>query len=290
MTELRQRMLEDMQLRGLSPRTQKAYVAVVRQLAEHYGKPPADIDEEELRRYFLYLKNEKKVSRSTCTQALCGIKFFYERTLRREWKTFDLVRPPKEKKLPVVLSVEEVAVILNLVRMWPYRVCLGTIYACGLRASEGISLEVGDIDGQRRMVHVRGGKGGKDRYVPLPERMLQELRGYWRTHRHPQWLFPSWRSNGAALHAADKPMHVNSVQRAFKAALQESGVGKMATVHTLRHSWATHMLEAGVNLRVIQVYLGHSSPKTTALYMHLTRPSEAIAVEAMEHIMEALPW
>ena len=184
MTPFRQRMIEDMQLRGLAPKTQKMYVAVVQQLAEHYGKPPDRIDEEELRQYFLYLKNERKVSRSASTVALCGIKFFYERTLGREWQTFDLVRAPREKKLPVVLSTSEVGRILSKLHRPHYRVCLGTVYACGLRLKEGTHLQVANIDSERMNLQVRYGKGGKDRHVPLPHKTLADLRAYWKTHRH----------------------------------------------------------------------------------------------------------
>jgi site-specific recombinase XerD len=280
-------MIEDMQLRGLSEKTQESYLRSVRQLAEHYHKAPDQISEEELRQYFLYLKNVRQVSHSSCTVALCGIKFFYERTLRREWPTLELVRSPREKKLPVVLSVEEVGQILGCVRRMKYRVCLGTLYSCGLRLKEGLHLQVGDIDSDRLQIHVRYGKGGKDRYVPLPERTLKMLRQYWVTHRHPEWLFPASNYKGWS---ATEPMNPSGVQKAFRAACQESGIQKHATVHTLRHSWATHMLEAGVNLRVIQAYLGHSSPNTTAIYTHLTRKAEVPAVAAINQVMDEIQW
>jgi integrase/recombinase XerD len=176
MTVLRQKMIEDMQLRGLAVRTQESYMQAVRQLAGHYHKSPDQISEEELRQYFLFLKNVRHVSRSTHTLALCAIKFFYEHTLKREWHTLDFARPAKEQKLPVVLSMQEVGQILNCIRFARYRVCLTTIYACGLRLLEGVSLQVKDIDGQRKMIHVRQGKGGKDRYVPLPDSVLIMLR------------------------------------------------------------------------------------------------------------------
>ncbi len=288
MTPLRQRMIEDMQLRGLSEKTQEAYVRAVRQLAEHYGKSPDRISEEELRQYFLYLKNVKHASRSACTIALCGIKFFYQYTLRRQWTTLDLVRPPREKKLPVVLSTAEVRRILGCLHHQRYRVCLSTIYSCGLRVREGVHLQVRDIDSDRMSVHVRHGKGAKDRYVPLPQCTLEMLRQYWCTHRHAMWLFPARTRAGVPPSTATKPMSVSGVQKAFKAALQESGVQKPATVHTLRHSYATHLLEAGVNLRLIQAYLGHSSPQTTAIYTHVTRKAEDLAAEAIDRVMETL--
>jgi site-specific recombinase XerD len=278
-------MIEDLQLRGLSKKTQDAYVRAVRQLAEHYGKSPDQITEEELRQYFLYLKNVKRASRSACTIALCGIKFFYQYTLKREWVTFELVRPPREKKLPVVLSVGQVRRILGCIHRQHYRVCLSTIYGCGLRLQEGVHLQVRDIDSERMVVHVRHGKGAKDRYVPLPESTLKLLRQYWCTHRHALWLFPARTRAGIPPSAATTPMTVSGVQKAFKAALQESGVQKPATVHTLRHSYATHLLEAGVNLRLIQAYLGHNSPQTTAIYTHVTRDGEALAAEAIDRVM-----
>jgi site-specific recombinase XerD len=285
MTPLRQRFIEDLQLRGLSARTQDSYVRVVRQLAEHYGKSPEVISEEELRQYLLYLKNEKHAARNTCTLALCSLKFFYQQTLKREWATLDFVRPAREKKLPVVLSVEEVRRLLSGVHQPRYRMCLSTIYACGLRLQEGVHLQVGDIDGERHLVHVRHGKGNKDRYVALPQRLLEQLRAYWRTHRHPTWLFPGAPRAGQLSLA---PMCESGVQRALQAALRESGLTKPATVHTLRHSYATHLLEAGVNLRVIQAYLGHASPTTTALYTHLTQKTEAHMVETIDRVLEAL--
>jgi len=274
-------MLEDMQLRGLARKTQEAYVCAVRQLAEYYRKSPADISEAELRQYFLYLKNEKQVSASGFTIALCGIKFFYEQTLRRTWAILDLARPTREQKLPVVLSREEVHRILGCVRRPRYQVCLSTIYGCGLRLQEGTHLQVRDMDSARMLVHVRHGKGAKDRYVPLPSALLPRLRQFWGTHRHPVWLFPSPQG------ARGQPMSESGVQRAFKAALRASGVAKAATVHTLRHSYATHLLEGGVNLRVIQAYLGHSSPQTTAHYTHLTRQTDRVASTALNQLFPA---
>jgi len=285
MTTLRQRYIEDLQLRGLSARTQDSYVRVVRQLAEHYGKSPEVISEEELRQYLLYLKNEKHAARNTCTLALCSLKLFYQQTLKREWPTLDFVRPAREKKLPVVLSVAEVRRLLSCVHQPRYRMCLSAIYACGLRLQEGVHLQVGDIDGERHLVHVRHGKGNKDRYVALPQRLLEQLRAYWRTHRHPTWLFPGAPRAGQLSPA---PMCESGVQRALQAARRESGLTKPATVHTLRHSYATHLLEAGVNLRVIQAYLGHASPTTTALYTHLTQKTEAYMVETIDRVLEAL--
>lgn len=288
MTPLQQRMRDDLQLRGLSARTQEMYVRAVHQLAAHYHKSPARITEEELRDYFLYLKNVKHYSRSASTIALCGIKFFYEHTLQRQWTTLTFVRPPREKKLPVILSAEEVRTLLANLKLLRYRVCLTTIYSCGLRLQEGTHLQVPDIDSARMFVHVRCGKGAKDRYVPLPQRTLELLRQYWKTHRHPVWLFPAPGRGSIGMSTASDPMPRSSVQDAFRAALKHSGIHKHASVHTLRHSYATHLLEAGVNLRLIQAYLGHNSPTTTALYTHLTVKADAMARNALQELMEAL--
>ena len=288
MTELRQRMIECLQLRGLSARTQESYVRAVRQLAEHYHKSPDLITEEELRQYFLYLKNVKHYSRSTATIAICGIKFFFERTQEKDWRTFSLVRPAPEKKLPVILSLAEVRQILSHIRLPRYKVCLTTIYSCGLRLQEGTNLRVADIDSARLMIHVRHGKGAKDRYVPLPKRTLQLLRQYWQQHHNPVLLFPAEGRNHIDLVRSTEPMSKSSVQDAFHAALQESGNNKRASVHTLRHSWATHLLEAGVNLRLIQEWLGHSSPATTSVYTHLTVKAEQLGAAAINQLMSDL--
>jgi len=293
MTALRQKMVEDMQLRGLSERTQETYLRVVRQLAEHYGRSPDQLSQEQLRQYFLYLKNDRQLSRSSCTQVLSALKFLYEQTLRRKWPVLDFIRPAPERKLPVILSVEEVRQILVRLRQPHYRVCLSTIYGCGLRLMEGVSLQVRDIDSGRRVLHVRGGKGNKDRYVPLPERVLEQLRGYWRQHRHPRWLFPRRQVTVKGLPpgtpAPDGPMDESGGGRAFRAALKESGISKPASVHTLRHSYATHLLEAGVNLRQIQLNLGHDSLATTAIYTHLTPQGAVQAMAIINQVMADLP-
>lgn len=178
--------------------------------------------------------------------------------------------------------------ILGRVRLPRYRVCLSTIYSCGLRLQEGTHVGVRDIDSARGMLHVRHGKGGKDRYVPLPERTLEMLREYWRTHRNRTWMFPSEGKDHIALSKSSEPMHKSSVQDAFRAALKETKINKPASVHTLRHSWATHLLEAGVNLRLIQEYLGHNSPQTTSIYTHLTARAEELGRTAINQIMSKL--
>lgn len=286
-TQLRNRMIEDMQLRGMSKKTQDSYVRSVRKLAEHYHKSPNLITEEELRQYFLYLTNVKKYARATVTIALCGIKFFYNYTSKRDWPSVKLIRPKREKKLPVILSVEEVRKIIGLIRMERYRACLSTIYACGLRLQEGIYLRIEDVDSARLLLHIHG-KGSKDRYVPLPPRTLELLREFWKTHRNPTWIFPSPGRCGLDMPINNEPLSRSSVQNAFRQARIEAGIHKRATVHTLRHSYATHLLEAGVNLRMIQEYLGHNTPTTTSVYTHLTDKAQSSASQTINRLMADL--
>ena len=288
MTPLRKRLIEDLQLKGMGERTQQMYVRAVRQLSEHYNKSPDKITEEELRDYFLYTKNIKKWARSTSTIAICGIKFFYENSLKRDWTTLTFVRAKREKKLPVILSKEEVRTILKNVRLLRYRVCLTTIYSCGLRLQEGTHLQVPDIDSDRGLIHVHCGKGAKDRYVPLPHRTLELLREQWKSHRNPVWIFPAPGRGGISMPTATEPMPRSSVQIVFKEALKKSGISKRASVHTLRHSYATHLLEAGVNLRLIQIWLGHNTPTTTSVYTHLTAKAQAMATESINDLMKDL--
>ncbi len=264
------------------------YVRAVRQLAEHFLKSPDQITEEELRQYFLSIKNVKHYSRSTSTIALCGMKFCFEHTLKRDWPTLTFVRAPRENKLPVLLSREEVQRVLQAVRLPKYRVCLTTISSCGLRLKEGTHLQISDIDSSRMIIHVHRGKGAKDRSVPLPHRTLELLRQYWKTHRNPVWLFPAPGRGGVGMSTANEPMPRRSVQQAFTLALKQSGVHKHASVHTLRHSYATHLLEAGGNLRVIQQSLGHHSPATTSIYTHLTVTAQAMAIDSINTLMQGL--
>lgn len=262
MTKLRQRMIQDMQLHGFAPKTQSSYVNAVKNLANYYGRSPDLLSEEDIRNFFLHMINEKKSARSTVIIHLSGIKFLFEKTLKRPWPVFKLLKPAKSKKLPVVLSYDEVRTVLGLIRSPVQEMALTMIYACGLRLSEGVHLKTGDVDTERMLVWVRNGKGGKDRSVPLPESLLAMLQRYWRKGRPEPWLFPSRRTNG--------PMSLGTLQRTFRDAVQQSSVTKPASVHTLRHSYATHLLERGVDLRVIQALLGHACPKTTAIYTHLT--------------------
>jgi site-specific recombinase XerD len=253
-------MKEDLQLAGYSLRTQKSYVDTVRVLANYYHRSPDLLTEDDIRRFFLYMINERKSSASSITVYLCGIKFFYETTLGRTWQIFDLIKPLRTKKLPVVLTAEEIQRILQGIEHPVYRMALTLIYACGLRNSEAVRLMVGDVDGKRRQLRVLG-KGSKYRYVHLPDRALELLRDYCRRQGiKAGYLFP------------EKGGHINGdvLQRAFKKALQASGVGKTATPHTLRHSYATHLLENGEDIRVIKELLGHNSIQTTEIYTHVT--------------------
>jgi site-specific recombinase XerD len=254
-------MKEDLQLAGYSSRTVASYISTVRVLANYYHRSPDLITEDEIRRFFLYMINERKSSASSITVYLCGIKFFYETTLKRTLPIFDLVRPLRTKKLPAVLSPEEVHLILTEIEHPIYRMALTIIYACGLRISEAARLTVGDIDGTRHLLRVKNGKGGKDRYVHLADRPLELLRDYCRRQViRSGFLFPQKKSYV-------KP---DTLERAFKEALRQSGVNKSATPHTLRHSFATHLLENGEDIRVIKELLGHSSIKTTAIYTQVT--------------------
>ena len=290
MTPLRHRMIHDLQLRGYSDRTVEAYTRAVRQLAQFYHASPDQLTEEQVRQYLIRLTTVQKVARGTHTIALCGIRFFYAQTLGRAWPVLDVARPKHTTKLPVVLSRGEVWRILADVRLAVYRVCLTTIYACGLRLTEGAQLQVPDIDGARKLLHIHG-KGGKDRYVPLPDATLQLLRDHWRTHRNPLWLFPtSTRSGVAPLNDPSVgPISRASLQSAFVRAVKQSKLRKRAHVHTLRHSYATHLLEAGVNLRLIQDSLGHTSPHTTAISTPLTRERRDAALEPINGLMVAMP-
>jgi site-specific recombinase XerD len=281
MLTLLDRMRQDMQLRGLATRTQQAYLEAVTGVATFCKRPPNALDtltEAELRQYFLHLVQERHVSRSTLLQRRSGLRFFVETTLHQTWPVLDLVRPAKRRTLPVVLSLAEVRTLLGLVRDLRVRMCLTTIYSCGLRLSEGTHLTTHDIDRTRMVIRIRRGKGGQDRYVPLAERVLTLLRAYWRAtaSRYPQlpgeqWLFPNRHATG--------PLGATTVQKTVIAVLRASGLQKHVSVHTLRHSYATHLLEPGVHLRAIQELLGHQSPSTTALYTHIT-PTVTSALHA----------
>ena len=289
MTPLRQRLVDDLTLRGYAQRTIATYVAAVARLSRFFRVAPDQLTEEQLRTYLVQLTTTR--SAATVAQALSALRFFYEQTLGRQWTILDLARPPRDKKLPTVLSREEVSRVLAAIEVPAYRVCATTIYTCGLRLLEALHLRVGDVDGARSLLHVHHGKGGMDRMVPVPAATLAVLRTHWRTHRHPAWLFPAppRRSQPGRDHHAGPPMHPTTLQRAFSHAVAASGVGKPAHIHTLRHSYATHLLEAGVSVFVIQQYLGHSSPSTTAIYAHVTRELREAALDPINSLTSGLP-
>jgi integrase/recombinase XerD len=285
-TALRRKMHQDLQLAGLSDRTQEAYVRAVRQLADYFHTPPDRLTEPQLRDYLLHLKNHRRFASASLMVAYCGIKFFYSHTAPRDWATLRQLRVRRVKALPDVLSVQEVRQLIDAVRTLRIRTYFWTVYSLGLRLEEGLHLQVGDIDSARMMVHVHRGKGAKDRYVPLPSRTLTMLREYWVTHRHRIWLFPASGRDPRQAALADGPMERWTVQRAMRRVVHELRFQKAISMHTLRHSYATHLLEAGVNLRLIQQYLGHSSLRTTMVYLHLTTVSQEQAVAAINQLME----
>jgi site-specific recombinase XerD len=284
-----QRYIEDLQLKGLSQKTIDMYTRAVRQLTKHYRRSPDLISDEDLRQYFLYNNNVRKWSRVASTISLCGIKYFYTLTLKRDWTSLKFIRPKKEKKLPAVLSRKEVKTILDLVEFPHHRACLKVIYSLGLRIGEGTGLKVPDIDSQRMFVHIHMAKGNKDRYIPLPKRTLEILRAFYRMHRNPVWIFPApGRGAHNLMPTADYPIPISSIQIAFRDAVKAAGIHKKVSVRHLRHSYATHLLEAGVNPRYVQQYLGHSDPKTTMVYTQLIKQDLAEPTRILNEVMRNL--
>ena len=235
LSPLRERMINDMQLHSFSQRTQQSYMRSVEGLTRYFMRSPDQLSEEDLRQYFVHLTCERKLARPTVTIALSGIKFFYEKTLKRDWSLTGVPTPKREKKVPVVLTHEQVRAILSRVRTVRHRACLSLIYTCGLRLSEACEVKVTDIDRVRGLLHVRG-KGSKERYVPLPEAILPLLEGCWRSHRNRTWLFPWVGRGGRGRQKCTTEQHVpiKSVQQAFRMAYHESGVTKKVSVHSLR--------------------------------------------------------
>ena len=276
MTPLRQRMIEDMKLRNLSPRTIEVYVMRVAGFARYFGRSPAALGREEIRSYLLHLIQEKKVSWSVYNQTVAALKFVYEVTLNREGVMVRVRCPKQPKKLPTVLSLDETARFFAAILSVKHRAILMTAYAAGLRLSEVVGLRIEDIDSQRMVIRVRQGKGRKDRNVMLSPRLLALLREYWKAAKPADWLFPG---DIPGNHITDGSVHRICVQAA-----RAAGLGKHVTVHTLRHSFATHLLEAGTNIRTIQMLLGHRNLKTTAIYTHVS----PTAVEATQSPLEQL--
>jgi site-specific recombinase XerD len=234
----------------------------MRNVTIHFGKSPAELGQEEIRRYLLHLIEERKASQSVISQSYSALKFFFEKTIQRPWNLLKIPRSKRAKKLPSVLSKQEVGSILSATRNLKHRAILMTIYAAGLRVGEATRLKVSDIDSARMMLRVHEGKGLKDRYTLLGERNLEVLRLYYKAYRPLEWLFPG--------KTPSEPLSISSVQRVFKASLDRAGIRKKASVHTLRHCFATHLLESGTDLYYIQRLLGHGSIRTTSVYLHIT--------------------
>ena len=261
MTPLRQRMLEDLQIRHYSPITIRVYLHAVAEFARYFGTSPDRLRAEHIRQYQLFLIKEKKASQSTLVQTVCALRFLYTHTLDRKVAIERIPFPRREKKLPLILSREEVKTLLEAPKSLRHRTQLALLYGSGLRVSEVIQLRVDDIDSARRVVHVRQGKGRKDRQTLLSAKLLDLLRCYWRSHKPTGWLFPSADST--------RPISPKAVFLACRHAAQRAGISKPVHPHSLRHAFATHLLESGTNLRTIQILLGHANLETTARYLHV---------------------
>ncbi|HXJ95610.1 MAG TPA: tyrosine-type recombinase/integrase [Terriglobia bacterium] len=262
MTPLRQRMVEDMQVRNLSPHTQKCYVQQVSRFARHFKKSPETLGPEEIRSYQVYLTNEKRLAPGSILIAVAALRFLYKVTLHRDWTLEDVIPTPKKpQKLPVVLSPEEVRHFLSCVASPKHRTILTTCYAAGLRISEAVRLKPTEIDSQRMVIRVEQGKGQKDRYVMLSPRLLEILRNWWRLEKPKPWLFPS---NIPGRHITRF-----AVEDACQEARRVSGISKPVSPHSMRHAFAVHLLEHGIDVRRIQLLLGHRSLATTARYLKI---------------------
>jgi site-specific recombinase XerD len=288
MKDYYQQSMRALQLAGMSKSTQKVYTRSVRMLVDFFGKTPDLITEKELQDYFLRRKNVDKWSTATLRICYSGIKFFFINVLKRDWHTLSLINAKREQRLPAVLNLNEIQAILAHVRTPQNKAYLTAVYTCGLRLNEALNLQVADIDSQRMRIHVHRGKGAKDRYVPLPHKTLHILREYWTTHRNPKLIFPKLGRSGKEGPAATEPMNKSSVQGALRKTLAQLRMKKRISIHTLRHSYATHLLEAGVNIRRIQQYLGHSSLHTTMAYLHLTTQGHERAYGIINDLMKGV--
>lgn len=281
------RMLHDLQLAGLGERTQESYLRQVRKFAQWLKKAPDVATEDELRRYLLYIKNDQLWEANSLRVAYSGLKFFYTQTCPQAWPTLTKLRVHKQLKLPTVLTIAEVDQLLAGIRKPALHCFFWTVYSLGLRLQEALNLQVSDIDAGRMLVHVRRGKGHKDRLIPLTPKTLALLRAHWATHRNPRWLFPCEGRDHRQASTAQRPIGLTTVQGCIQKVVDELGWAKRGvSTHTLRHCYATHLLEAGVNLRQIQKYLGHSTLMTTTLYLHLTTVGEEVAVAKIQKLME----
>lgn len=262
MGALYNQMKRDLELKNFSPRTVTCYLTCMRDFVRHYGRSPVEMGDEEIRCYLYYLLKERKTSQSLINQSYSAMKFFYQTTMGRQWNAIQIPRSKNPKKLPVVLSMEEVQAILDSIDNLKHRALLTTIYSGGLRVGEATRLKPEDIDSKRMTIRVEGGKGRRDRYTILADRALKLLRTYWKTYHPGEWLFPGQNPG--------KPIHIASIQRVFKTACKKAGIRKKVSVHSLRHCFATHLLESGTDLYYIQRLLGHSSANTTSVYLHIT--------------------
>jgi integrase/recombinase XerD len=281
------RMDGDMVIAGLSERTREAYLRAARQLAKFHDRAdPGTLEEQHVKEYLLWLRTEKRAAPGTLRIAFNGIRFFYRHSCPRDWITLLKFRIPKETKLPAVLTLDEVQRIMHAIQRDRFRAYFWTVYSCGLRLNEALALQVGDIDSERMRIHIHRGKGAKDRLVPLPAATLDMLREYWKTHRHATLLFPKTTYQGGVVPDTKQTMSESTVQGALRRVVVGLKFTRNISIHCLRHSYATHLLEAGVNLRLLQQYLGHSSLKTTARYLHLTSCGQENAALKINGVMQ----
>ncbi len=273
-----------LKLQGLAPSTIDCYSRSLRRVVEFTDCCPDKITKRQLEEFFAWLLETH--SWATIKTDRNGLQFFWSHVLNRDWDWVKIVKPPKVKTLPDILSVDETFRVLSEVREIRFRTCLLAIYSMGLRLGEGLKLQVGDIDGKRGCVHIRWAKGKKDRYVPLPQATYHALQTYWCTHRNDALLFPSVAGMRKSAGFAKTVMDSGSMQKAMKSAVLACGIKKKISVHSLRHSYATHLLEAGIDLRVIQSYLGHKSPVTTIRYTQLTQVTQKNAKDIIERLMQ----
>jgi len=267
MTQLRQQMLEELQRRNYSQATIANYLRTVEQFARFFGKPPDQLGPEHVRRYQAHLLRERKLAASTVGLAVAALRFFFVKTLKRDYPPDHRPYPKQPKRLPTILSPDEVARLIEAAKNLYHRALLMTLYATGMRRAEVAHLQVDDIDSERMLVRIRQGKGSRDRDVPLSPALLETLREYWRWMKPKTYLFPGTTDNWRA----DKPLSPKMVWIACQQAAQRAGLKKTVSPHTLRHSYATHLLEAGADLRTIQMLLGHADLSHTAVYLHLSR-------------------
>lgn len=271
---------------GKSPTTIDCYSRAVRRITEYFDRTPDTLTLHDLKDYFTSLV--KSHSWSTVKVDRNGLQFFYKHVLSQQWQWVDIVKPPQKKTLPALLTSDEIARLINGTREARYQHFILTAYSMGLRLGEALNLRVSDIDGERMKVHVRQGKGRKDRFVTLPLTTLLALRRYWATHRNPSLLFPAGK-DAEERHCATAPMNRGGLQKAFKAIVQSCRIHKQVSIHTLRHCYGTHLMEQGVHLRAIQHEMGHDSPQTTALYTQLTEPVQQHTADLINALVDRLP-